>query len=891
MSTAIIDLIQEEFTRGEKDSLVNEPQVRENFEDALTKLKEVKKGNDDNHKLMKDAASKLEDNLDLIESLIGSQCKHIKKSSVEHDNLIMFRNNAERIWRLASLQSADDPNELVQSVAWASAQGKKDELDVIDLLQTGALGLRQDVVSQERELIKSVRERLKQRLDRELLMLNRDQVVSFKTPINQSIKQKIHEMGATILQPLSGLEIIVSVASEDIANRILDLEEVAQVTPYIPRISVQPQSFQNSKQPATKEAISAARLKAAKNVNQSQSRINTIPGILVAAFFTSEDRDRAFQNLEAESIRIADVSGDKLLVIDVSSDSNPNESLRKVSAQVGLQSIEEKTMPRLFNERAATVIGTSIVASPLEPTIGLTGKGEIIAIADTGLDTGDPELLHPDFQGRVIDIKSYPIAKGWWVKYLSNLGEDDGPSDKYSGHGTHVAGSALGNGAQARELEISAIPMGIASEAQLVFQALEQTTKWTLDGILFYIENFGTMPPPSELFGIPEDLTELFQYAYDKGARIHSNSWGGGNPGKYNNQCAQIDQFVWDNPDFLIVIAAGNDGRHSSSGTTGIDQGSVTPPATAKNCLTIGASENDRSHQFSDTYGQGAPGSFPHEPFHSDGLVDYIDDIAAFSSRGPLVNGYRKPDVIAPGTFILSTRSSQIATNNFAAGAYLPAKYHYMYMTGTSMATPLVAGCAALVRQYLKEKHQPAILKPSAALVKAILIHSAQYIDYRHAHPASEPWADNEQGWGRINLQTVLNPVAPTQLVVNDESNGLKTDQDRNYKISITDSSVQLKITFVYNDLPGINLINNLNLRVHSPSGETYLGNDFQGMGNPDSVHNVEAVIEEAPEVGDWTIEIVAQVVQSDESQQYAIVATGGGIRLVLHGGDPPTVQ
>ena len=62
------------------------------------------------------------------------------------------------------------------------------------------------------------------------------------------------------------------------------------------------------------------------------------------------------------------------------------------------------------------------------------------------------------------------------------------------------------------------------------------------------------------LAGIPTNLKPLFQYAYSQGARIHSNSWGGGDPGAYDDQCRQFDRFVWDNKDFCFVIAAGNDG-------------------------------------------------------------------------------------------------------------------------------------------------------------------------------------------------------------------------------------------------------------------------------------------------------------------------------------------
>jgi hypothetical protein len=210
--------------------------------------------------------------------------------------------------------------------------------------------------------------------------------------------------------------------------------------------------------------------------------------------------------------------------------------------------------------------------------------------------------------------------------------------------------------------------------------------------------------------------------------------------------------------------------------------------------------------------------------------------------------------------------------NNFAWGYYPPAKHYYMYMGGTSMATPLVAGCAALVRQYLREKR--GISNPSAALVKAALIHSAEYINYRFAHPSSSPGADDEQGWGRINLKRVLNPGSSIQVHFVDESQGLMTGDKREYEVEIVDNSVPLRATLVYTDYPGEKLVNNLNLILYSPSGKYYLGNDFKQTGSSDSINNVEGVIVESPEIGIWKLGIIGSNVLQ-ESQDYALIVSG----------------
>ncbi len=503
--------------------------------------------------------------------------------------------------------------------------------------------------------------------------------------------------------------------------------------------------------------------------------------------------------------------------------------------------------------------------------LNLTGKGEIVAIADTGLDTGVPATLHLDFQGRLKNIQSFPIVPSL-SSYVTNPGGDDGPIDQYSGHGTHVAGSVLGNGARAKALGLTPV-MGMAPEADLVFQAIEQTPKWTSAAQLDFLRR-GEQAPTSGLYGIPDNLKQLFQQAYDLGARIHSNSWGGGTPGEYDTQCEDLDRFMWENKDFLVLVAAGNSGADRSPTDGSIDPGSVDSPGTAKNCLTVGASENNRPGEFSAIYGQWWTDKFPGTTnISKDSMIDNPDDIVAFSSRGPCTTGRRKPDVVAPGTFILSARSSKIANNNFAWAAFPPAKQDYMFMGGTSMATPLVAGAAVLVRQYLRTT--AGHTNPSAALIKATIIHSAQYLNYRYAHPSSSRWADNEQGWGRVTLEKVLVPQLPTKVLFVDESSGLKTGEFREYSIQVQDSTVPLRVTLVYTDYPGEKLVNNLNLIVSNPGNTTFsLGNDFTKTGVPDALNNVEGVVVDTPATGLWKIRIVASEVQRDE-QDFALVISG----------------
>ncbi len=127
-------------------------------------------------------------------------------------------------------------------------------------------------------------------------------------------------------------------------------------------------------------------------------------------------------------------------------------------------------------------------------------------------------------------------------------------------------------------------------------------------------------------------------------------------------------------------------------------------------------------------------GLFPAAPLKNDPAAGNAQQMAAFSSRGPTDDGRIKPDVVAPGTFILSTYSDMFQQQydpspNPKNGAYQNGGWPYPYSQGlkynggTSMSNPLVAGGAAVVREYYQETESH---NASAALVKATLINSAR---------------------------------------------------------------------------------------------------------------------------------------------------------------------
>ncbi len=171
------------------------------------------------------------------------------------------------------------------------------------------------------------------------------------------------------------------------------------------------------------------------------------------------------------------------------------------------------------------------------------GKGQMIAIADTGLDRGRNTQVHPAFGTRV---------QHWSALHTETA--------DFDGHGTHVCGSALGNGRTADGHQV----MGTAPEADLIVQSM-----WDINRV--------RPRSPNQIepgLNPPSNLTTLFQDPYQKGARVHSNSWGSEDVDRDTNGCitrfvqlgygtaaSEIDQFVYDNPDMVICFAAGNNGR------------------------------------------------------------------------------------------------------------------------------------------------------------------------------------------------------------------------------------------------------------------------------------------------------------------------------------------
>ncbi len=578
----------------------------------------------------------------------------------------------------------------------------------------------------------------------------------------------------------------------------------------------------------------------------------------------------------------ATVLAHKRNILKVAADSAQLEAIARV---LDVAWVENFMLREKHNEYGGGVIMGSATAN----LAGYDGSTQTVAIADTGLGAGTAENAHRDIlPSRISEIYDWPGSSSAGCYTVLS----DGPRDVDSGHGTHVTLSALGEGG------LSGEGQGVAPGAGLIFQAVEDFVDFQSICAPLYADGY-------YLIGIPLDISDLFQQAYSRGARVHSNSWGSDTMGDYTVDSANADEFIWNNKDMAITFSAGNAGT-DANGDGIIDEYSIGSPATAKNVISVGASENERADHYPCdpslarcdgdneplfTYGQGWPGDFPANPVKDDPSGGNAEQMAAFSSRGRTNDARIKPDVVAPGTWVLSGYSDLYQEgydpspnpDNSAwqyDGWSEPYSGYYKYMGGTSMATPLVAGGAAVVRDFYQEDYGHSA---SAALVKATLINSAEDLLDENNDGVNDnafPIPNVHEGWGRVNLTNATD--GSHQFV--DQTNGLQTGEEFTYQFIVNSAITPFKVTLVWSDYPSTeaaykHLINDLNLVVEPPVGDSYLGNRFQGGwsitgGLPDKQNNVENVYVESPTVGTWTVKVQGYNVPYGP-QPFALVVDG----------------
>jgi hypothetical protein len=528
--------------------------------------------------------------------------------------------------------------------------------------------------------------------------------------------------------------------------------------------------------------------------SEEQRRRTGLPGDLVdLVCFNGAVRPEVEAQLRVLGVQIVDSSSSKIRV-RYSGDLSVLRDLEGVK-------LADPARGSVVLDESGLAVALAAAAPTADWLPGLDGRGEIVAVADTGLDVGvDGPDMHPDFRGRIAFIASWPINPSW-NDTVVHPGHDDGAADLNTGHGTHVAALAVGDGSVGHGAH-----RGVAPGAHLVFQAMEQFCE-------IKPEAQGSVQPGFYLSGRPLDIRQLFRQARDQGARIHVNSWGDAAAGAYTSDCFEADLFLHENRDAVVLFAAGNDGADRDQDGR-IDPGSLYAPASAKNVIAVGATEGPLNNVgLRGTWARFDPSRqrFTTLSDRTDPISGEPDRIAPFSSTGPTVDGRIKPDVCAPGTNLAAAKSRVCAGTGWGLADPLPS---YMYDGGTSTATGVTGGLMASLRQAWRDANGGNA--PSGAALKAILILGAQPVRGREGFSSALP---QEAGYGCVNLAASLPPASGGKvLLFGDDDPGLKTGDERLYKVNVpADASVRAVLCWY--DSPGERLINALDLFLVAADG------------------------------------------------------------------------
>jgi subtilase family protein len=391
-----------------------------------------------------------------------------------------------------------------------------------------------------------------------------------------------------------------------------------------------------------------------------------------------------------------------------------------------VSSIEKFVPPSLVNDQATWVTQSNIPDTRSVHSHGLHGEGQLVTMADEGINTQHPMFHDPNnsplgqYHRKIQACNLVPNCAGSPCNYTSGVG----------GHGTHVAGIIAGDAPET--------------------DGVTYRTYNGHDGHAFLsrliVQDLG---PQAQCLDRPQDpsliISSLFQPSYNMNSRIHSNSWGSQGMLPYCSGAIGSDQFMWDNPDFLIIFAAGNE---NSIG--------LRCQATAKDMITVGATLNGT----------------------------LADQRWSHSSRGPVgTDGRRKPTLMAPGVAVCSARDPAVPA--FFQCSTPPSTTDYTLDSGTSMAAPAVAGEATLTRQYFMEGWYPSgtptaaqALNPSASLLKAVLVNSAEEMLGVGAHSDSTVKIINES----LQLTKGQNSIDPASAV----SSHIGLDYGRTYDLNMS---------------------------------------------------------------------------------------------------------
>ncbi len=499
-----------------------------------------------------------------------------------------------------------------------------------------------------------------------------------------------------------------------------------------------------------------------------------------------------------------------LLIDHVHCDDAARVAKTLASLSANVRSVSVRPLYNTDNRWSRVAVRTNASsAAPSPVAAALDGSGEILAVSDTGCAVQrscfftDEKAIDSLFvrQQRVPRDVGHRKLRAYWS--TDGAGDFDDGGIGADGHGTHVTGTALGESLMGAEQSAF---NGVAPRARLAM----------LD--VHHGERSGNF------LDIPLDIhSTLLRWSADVGARVHSASWGGDAGGEYTADEEAIDRFCFENRDFLVVVAAGNEGPRAAS---------INAPAMAKNALTVGSTLNGiESIRLT--------GATVSED-HSNALL------SPFSSLGSDSFAFAKPDLVAPGgPYVWSANGDSVRCSSELSSQVVG-------LQGTSMATPAVAGAALLLRQYFVQAHHPTAPAqtnhnvdsfdvggggskttvdtgaPTASLLRALLVASATPLtgvfrggSFRNVRARREA-----SGHGRIALGSVLDAAQMIVLSNEQAEFGLHESQTIVWCVELFDkrtgrrtNGAHVVVSMAYTDYPSsagesAQLVNDLDLIV-----------------------------------------------------------------------------
>ncbi|MBI5775416.1 MAG: S8 family serine peptidase [Verrucomicrobia bacterium] len=525
-------------------------------------------------------------------------------------------------------------------------------------------------------------------------------------------------------------------------------------------------------------------------------------------------------------------------------------SLVALAQSAAVQGIEVHYEKKAANDLQSARIGVKVPTTNTTPYLNLYGEGVIVGVNDTGVEEN-----HPALQGRVINVPGHPFR-----------------TTDINGHGTHVAGIIAGNGGGRTPTSVQGSVTGV----QFVGKA-PQATIFPINSLL------------------ASDDT-LQQDNLTTNVHISNNSWS------YNTPVYTFASAIWDaavrdsdhrtnapgDQPILYVFAAGNSGNGDAGGSGALPD-TIEAPANGKNVLTVGAIEQNRgitnvvqytnvvTNVFIDVDVTGVPPNLVTN-FTTNLIAvtniftirfldetDSRDQVASYSSRGNVGLGVEgdygrfKPDVVAPGSFVVSCAFSNWInltnnTNNlrYYVSSILDAGLlpDYRFESGTSMAAPAVSGMLALMEEFFAKRLS--ITNTSPALNKALVINGARSLGV-NGYDFSPQHSVNDQGWGLVNISNSI-PIGmsldpansnswPIILVEQNPTNVLATGDSHQWQLDIipaagatnaaSATNAGLRCTLVWTDPPGnplagTKLVNDLDLVVFDEAATNYyFGNNI----------------------------------------------------------------